>query len=97
LTSTNPAKAFVGYAVAISLDEAEIAKAVEWEQTTRAYLVDLSELIPSEAGMNIAFSAGVSLEEEISRSTNADVRIAVMSYLATFLYTSLTLAVSPLP
>lgn len=81
----------VTYVVANSLDEAEIAKAVEWEQTLRAYLVDLSERIPSEAGMNIAFSTGVSLEEEISRSTNTDVRIVVMSYLAMFLYISLTL------
>ncbi|KAG2370048.1 patched family-domain-containing protein [Suillus spraguei] len=81
----------VNYVVANSLDEAEIAKAVEWEQTLRAYLVDLSERIPSEAGMNIAFSTGVSLEEEISRSTNTDVRIVVLSYLAMFLYISLTL------
>ncbi|KAG1874677.1 patched family-domain-containing protein [Suillus subalutaceus] len=81
----------VTYVVANSLDEAEIAKAVEWEQTLRAYLVDLSERIPSEAGMNIAFSTGVSLEEEISRSTNTDVRIVVLSYLAMFLYISLTL------
>ncbi|KAG2158905.1 patched family-domain-containing protein [Suillus bovinus] len=62
----------VTYVVANSLDETEIAKAVEWEQALRAYLVDLSERIPSEAGMNIAFSTGVSLEEEISRSTNTD-------------------------
>ncbi|KAG2152925.1 patched family-domain-containing protein [Suillus clintonianus] len=81
----------VTYVVANSLDEAEIAKAVEWEQTLRAYLVNLSEQIPSEAGMNIAFSTGVSLEEEISRSTNTDVRIVVLSYLAMFLYISLTL------
>lgn len=81
----------VTYVVANSLDEAEIAKAAEWEQTLRAYLVDLSERIPSEAGMNIAFSTGVSLEEEISRSTNTDVRIVVLSYLAMFLYISLTL------
>ncbi|KAG0705425.1 patched family-domain-containing protein [Suillus ampliporus] len=81
----------VTYVVSNSLDEAELAKIVEWEQTLRAYLLDLSERIPSEAGMNIAFSTGVSLEEEISRSTNTDVRIVVLSYLAMFLYISLTL------
>ncbi|KAG1753799.1 patched family-domain-containing protein [Suillus paluster] len=81
----------VTYVVSNSLDEAELAKVVEWEQTLRAYLLELSERIPYEAGMNIAFSTGVSLEEEISRSTNTDVRIVVLSYIAMFLYVSLTL------
>ncbi|OAX39748.1 multidrug efflux transporter AcrB transmembrane domain-containing protein [Rhizopogon vinicolor AM-OR11-026] len=91
-TSYLDAKALVvTYVVSNSLDEVELAKAIEWEQTLRAYLVDLSERIPFEAGMNIAFSTGVSLEEEISRSTNTDVRIVVLSYLAMFFYVSLTL------
>jgi Niemann-Pick C1 protein len=81
----------VTYVVSNSLDEVELAKAIEWEQALRAYLVDLSERIPSEAGMNIAFSTGVSLEEEISRSTNTDVRIVVLSYLAMFFYVSFAL------
>jgi len=81
----------VTYVVSNSLDEVELAKAIEWEQALRAYLVDLSERIPSEAGMNIAFSTGVSLEEEISKSTNTDVRIVILSYLAMFFYVSLTL------
>lgn len=77
--------------VSDSLDEEEQAKAMEWERTLREYLVDLSEVAPSEAGINIAFSTGVSLEEEINKSTNTDVTIVVLSYLAMFFYVSLTL------
>ncbi|KAF7971767.1 hypothetical protein HWV62_19943 [Athelia sp. TMB] len=77
--------------VSDSLDEAEQAKAMEWERTLRAYLVELSEQAPNEAGLALAFSTGVSLEEEINKSTNTDVTIVVLSYLAMFFYVSLTL------
>lgn len=77
--------------VSDSLDEEVQAKAIEWERTLRAYLEDLSERIPREAGLDIAFSTGVSLEEELNKSANTDVRIVVLSYLAMFFYVSLTL------
>ncbi|KAH0587421.1 hypothetical protein H2248_006210 [Termitomyces sp. 'cryptogamus'] len=86
------AEAFVvTYVVSDSLDSAVQAKAMEWEQTLRTYLTDLSERSGDEAGLHIAFSTGVSLEEEINKSTNTDVKIVVLSYLAMFLYVSLTL------
>ncbi|KAH7887967.1 patched family-domain-containing protein [Phlebopus sp. FC_14] len=81
----------ITYVVSDSLDPKEQAKAMEWEETLKEYLLDLKERIPLEAGLQIAFSTGVSLEEEISKSTNTDVRIVVLSYLAMFLYVSLTL------
>ncbi|KAI0089269.1 multidrug efflux transporter AcrB transmembrane domain-containing protein [Irpex rosettiformis] len=97
-TSPNGSKNFldskalvVTYVVSNSLDPVEEAKAVEWERTLRAYLEDLSGRISDEAGLDIAFSTGVSLEEEINKSTNMDVRIVVLSYLAMFFYVSLTL------
>ncbi|KAJ3539302.1 hypothetical protein NM688_g6381 [Phlebia brevispora] len=74
-----------------SLDKDEQEKTMEWERTLRSYLVDLSERTPSEAGLVISFSTGVSLEEEINKSTNTDIPIVVFSYLAMFLYVSLTL------
>ncbi|KAG5646429.1 hypothetical protein DXG03_003479 [Asterophora parasitica] len=86
------AEAFVvTYVVSDSLDPAVQAKAMEWEQTLRAYLVDLSQRSQVEAGLHIAWSTGVSLEEEINKSTNTDVMIVVLSYLAMFFYVSLTL------
>jgi Niemann-Pick C1 protein len=77
--------------VSDSLDKDVQNRAMEWERTLRAYLMDLSERIPREAGLEIAFSTGVSLEEEINKSTNTDVKIVVLSYLAMFFYVSLTL------
>ncbi|KAF7793633.1 hypothetical protein EIP86_004748 [Pleurotus ostreatoroseus] len=74
-----------------SLNEEEQARAMEWERTLRSYLQGLSERAPSEAGLRIAFSTGVSLQEEINKSTNTDIPIVVFSYLAMFIYVSLTL------
>ncbi|KAF7355103.1 SSD domain-containing protein [Mycena sanguinolenta] len=56
------------------------------------YVVDdsLDLRSPSESD-GIAFSTGVSLEEEINKSTNMDVKIVVLSYVAMFIYVSLTL------
>lgn len=81
----------VTYVVSDSLDKEVQARAMEWEQTLRAYLENLSQKSSQEAGVKIAFSTGVSLEEEINKSTNTDVKIVVFSYLAMFFYVSLTL------
>lgn len=81
----------VTYVVSDSLDEKEQAKVMEWERSLREYLSQLSDKVPEEAGIQIAFSTGVSLEEEINKSTNTDVKIVVLSYLAMFFYVSLTL------
>lgn len=81
----------VTYVVSDSLDKMEQARATEWERSLREYLARLSDKAPGEAGMQIAFSTGVSLEEEINKSTNTDVKIVVLSYLAMFFYVSLTL------
>ncbi|KII95801.1 hypothetical protein PLICRDRAFT_96092 [Plicaturopsis crispa FD-325 SS-3] len=81
----------ISYVISDSLDEETQAKAIEWETALRAYLLDLSERAPNEAGLQIAFSTGVSLEEEINKSTNTDVKIVVLSYVAMFFYVSLAL------
>jgi Niemann-Pick C1 protein len=81
----------VTYVISDSLVHEEQAKAMEWEESLREYLTDLSQRIPREAGLRITFSTGVSLEEEINKSTNTDIKIVVLSYLAMFLYISLTL------
>jgi Niemann-Pick C1 protein len=81
----------VTYVVLDSLDAATQAKAMEWERALRDYLTALSRLAPEEGGLRITFSTGVSVEEEINKSTNTDVKIVVLSYLAMFFYVSLTL------
>lgn len=90
--SYSDAEAFVvTYVVSDSLNTEVQSKAMEWEETLRDYLLALSERARAEAGLQIAFSTGVSLEEEINKSTNTDVKIVVLSYLAMFFYVSLTL------
>ncbi|KIM45836.1 hypothetical protein M413DRAFT_65031 [Hebeloma cylindrosporum] len=81
----------ITYVVLDSLDLEVQAKAMEWEEELKEYLVDLAERSASESGLEIAFSTGISLEEEINKSTNTDVTIVVLSYLAMFFYVSLTL------
>ncbi|KAG7097194.1 hypothetical protein E1B28_004566 [Marasmius oreades] len=96
----------ITYVVNDSLDPEVQGRAEEWERTLRAYLVDLSERIISETsyhkgegrfeeredpGLQISWSTGVSLEEEINKSTNMDVRIVVGSYLAMFVYVAIAL------
>ncbi|KAH8830662.1 patched family-domain-containing protein [Flagelloscypha sp. PMI_526] len=81
----------INYVVSDSLDPDVQARAMEWESSLREYLLGLAERAEVEAGLHIAFSTGVSLEEEINKSTNTDVKIVVLSYLAMFVYVSLTL------
>ncbi|KAF8901726.1 multidrug efflux transporter AcrB transmembrane domain-containing protein [Gymnopilus junonius] len=81
----------ITYVVDNSLDLEKQAVAMKWEETLKDYLYDLSQRSGPEAGLEIAFSTGISLEEEINKSTNLDVRIVVLSYLAMFFYVSLTL------
>lgn len=86
------AEAFiVTYVVSDSLDPHKQAIITDWEATLREYLTQLSQRSETEAGLSVVFSTGVSLEEELNKSTNTDVRIVVLSYLAMFLYISLTL------
>jgi len=80
----------VNYVVSDSLDMGVQERAMEWERTLKEYLLDMQG--PAlEAGLEYTFSTGVSLEEELNRSANMDVRIVVLSYLAMFFYVSLTL------
>lgn len=80
----------VNYVVSDSLDKGIQERAMEWERALRKYLLDMQE--PAlEAGLKYTFSTGISLEEELNKSANMDVRIVVLSYLAMFFYVSLTL------
>jgi len=81
----------VTYVLNNSLDKEKIATVESWERLLREFLFNLANNAPSEAGAQIFFSTGVSLEEELNKSTNTDVRIVVLSYLVMFLYVSLTL------
>ncbi|KAF4619859.1 hypothetical protein D9613_005559 [Agrocybe pediades] len=81
----------ITYVVSNSLDHEVEARAMEWEEELKDYLQALSGKIGDKAKLEIAFSTGISLEEEINKSTNTDVKIVVLSYIAMFFYVSLTL------
>ena len=81
----------ITFVVLDSLDRDVQRRAMEWEETLRLYLLDLSNRARWEAGLDITFSTGVSLEQEINKSTNTDVKIVILSYLAMFFYVSFTL------
>lgn len=80
----------VNYVVSDSLDVGIQERAMEWERALKNYLLDMQRSA-LEAGLKYTFTTGVSLEEELNRSANMDVRIVVLSYLAMFFYVSLTL------
>ncbi|KAH9048952.1 multidrug efflux transporter AcrB transmembrane domain-containing protein [Lactarius hengduanensis] len=81
----------VNIIISDSLDTEVREMAMEWERELANYLAQLKELALSEAGLQISYSTGISLEEEINKSTNMDVKIVVLSYLAMFFYVALTL------
>ncbi|KAJ1308779.1 hypothetical protein OPQ81_004469 [Rhizoctonia solani] len=81
----------VTFVVSDSLDATVRERAEEWERTLRAYLEDLSARSEQEVGVKIAFSTGVSLTEELNKSTNTDKNIVILSYLVMFFYIALTL------
>ena len=74
-----------------SLDTEKQEMAMDWERSLREYLLHISEVAPEEVGLNIHFSTGVSLEEELNKSTNTDVKIVVLSYLVMFFYVAISL------
>jgi Niemann-Pick C1 protein len=81
----------VTYVVSDSLDVATRQRAEEWERALRTYLEHVAEASPRTAASDVAFSAGISLEEELNKSTNLDIKIVVLSYVVMFIYVSLTL------
>ena len=79
-------KALIATYVVNNYNDDRIRPVEQWERVLRSYLGDLQR-----DGVKITYSTGVSLEEEINKSTNTDVKIVVLSYLVMFLYVSLTL------
>lgn len=79
-----------------TLDEGSLAKAEEWERALRTYLTEVVDQ-PDElkkAHAWIAFSTGVSLEEELNKASNLDKAVVGASYLGMLVYVTLTLGAS---
>lgn len=97
IIQASSARAFiVTYVVSNSLDPKVIAKAEEWEWSLQNYLEMLTSATgaATEHGLELAWSTGISLEEELNKSSNTDVPIVVASYLVMFAYISMNLGSS---
>lgn len=65
----------------------DLEHTIEWENNLEYFLLNLQ----TPDGIRISFNTEPSLESELNKSTNADARIVVISYLVMFLYASLSL------
>jgi Niemann-Pick C1 protein len=81
----------ITYVVSDSMHSSKRSKVEEWEVELRRYLESLSNQAPAEVGVQVLFTTGVSLEEELNKSSNTDVKTVILSYLFMFFYVSLTL------
>jgi len=89
------AKAFIiTYVIQNSVDSSIKERAHEWELR---YLEFMDDLVHNRVkdirteDLRISYSSEASLEIELNKSSNTDIRTVVLSYLAMFLYASLAL------
>lgn len=68
----------------------EVARAMDWESSLRSTFLMLQEEA-KDRGLRLSFSTEISLEAELNKSTNTDVKIIIISYIIMFLYASLAL------
>lgn len=68
----------------------EEAKAMDWENSLQGLLVAVQQEA-REHGLRLSFNTESSLEQELSKSTNTDAKIIVISYIIMFVYASLAL------
>lgn len=65
-------------------------RAIDWETGLRRVMQD-AQAEAAERGLRLSFSTEMSVESELSKSTNTDAKIVVVSYIVMFLYASLAL------
>ncbi|KAG0209992.1 hypothetical protein BGX28_009771 [Mortierella sp. GBA30] len=89
------AKAFIiTYVIQNSINSTAIERAHEWELRYLEFMDDLVHNRIAEIrteDLRISYSSEASLEIELNKSSNTDVRTVVLSYLVMFLYASLAL------
>lgn len=74
------------FVVANSLNETQVNKAKEWEAVLRDYLQTVEK-----SDYRVSYSTEISLQGELNKSTNTDIKIIVISYVVMFLYASFAL------
>lgn len=84
----------VTFVVRNSLDPKKVERAEEWENTLKEFLEEISTKVNPELGVEISWSTGISLEEELNKSSNTDIPVVAASYLLMFFYVSVNLGSS---
>lgn len=68
----------------------DLEKAEEWEESLKRLLLDVQGEA-KERGLRVSFNTESSLEQELNKNTNTDVKIIIVSYIVMFIYASLAL------
>ncbi|KAI5247724.1 multidrug efflux transporter AcrB transmembrane domain-containing protein [Aureobasidium subglaciale] len=76
-------------------DTFELERAMDWEDSLKGLLLTVQEEA-SERGLRLSFNTEISLEQELSKSTNTDAKIVAISYLIMFMYASIALGATTL-
>ncbi|ODV64049.1 sphingolipid transporter [Ascoidea rubescens DSM 1968] len=74
-------------------DQSQISKATEqWEKLLESFLLNNVTKEAQDLGLRVSFTTDISLEKELNKSTNTDIKIIIISYLMMFSYASLALS-----
>ncbi|KAL9086114.1 MAG: hypothetical protein Q9159_004349 [Coniocarpon cinnabarinum] len=90
--SVTDAKAIVTTWVVSNHQEgtSELDRAIDWEDTVNN-LMQTVQWEAKQRGLRVSFNTEISLEQELNKTTNTDVKIVVVSYIIMFIYASLAL------
>ncbi|ODQ65807.1 patched sphingolipid transporter [Nadsonia fulvescens var. elongata DSM 6958] len=71
-------------------NSAEFKEGSDWEKNLEELLLNIRSEA-SEKGLRLSFNTEISLEKELNKSSNTDIRIIIISYIVMFTYASLAL------
>lgn len=69
----------------------QVKNANKWERALEEHFLKLVEVAESR-GLKMSFSTEQSLEKELNKSTNSDIKVIIGSYLVMFIYASMALS-----
>ena len=70
--------------------EEQFTRAVDWENAVRDRFLEVQGEAEAR-GLRLSFNTEISLEQELSKSTNTDAKIIVISYIVMFIYACMAL------
>lgn len=77
-----------------NLESEQVIKASHWEEVLESFLLNNITKEAKNYGVELSFMTEISLEKELNKSTNTDIRIVIISYLVMFAYASYALSIN---